>query len=530
MEAAAHPTGLRVDGTVIEVSEGDRQRTLLEVLRRNGVTTVKDGCSPQGQCGCCTVLIDGAARVACVTPVRRVLGADIRTVAGLDDDAARRFAGALCATGGTQCGFCTPGIVVRLAALEAKTPARLADSAAVTEALLAHLCRCTGWQTITEAAALVASGARVAEPSAAELDEAAGVATREGGAAQVVGSGVALGQGGFADDLAPLDALVALPDGAGGWVVGEGISEARALRGKVQGRRTTAPLRWPIDVAPGAWDLVLHTTWTEPAALEPDAAWCAPGADPVGPSGNGGAFGAKASSPVAAAAQVLAERHGRAVRVLLDREDVVTLTAKRPPLALGLRADGSGIVRAAATPGLAEAVAAWFPSVAVEEVTVSGPPTSLALRGAVWAEVAAAIAVATAVDEIEHPNGGRAEASLAGVVLTIRVSAGRLPAGAVGRAVLRSYVIGAAHQALGWVRSEAITVDEAGGVHDLTMRSFGILRARDTPHVEVVLDAFDDRAPMPVSAAVLAAVAVAAWRAEADDAGALPTRWPTRRA
>src|SRR3954466_2627212 len=104
----------RLDGRDVETEDdGD---SLLGVLRdRLGVHSVKDGCSPQGQCGCCTVLVDGAARVACVTPVSRVAGRAVTTVEGLAD--AGRWAEALWATGGSQCGFCTPGIVVRLSAL-----------------------------------------------------------------------------------------------------------------------------------------------------------------------------------------------------------------------------------------------------------------------------------------------------------------------------------------------------------------------------------------------------------------------------
>ncbi len=74
---------LVVDGTAVTVP--DDGSSLLAVLReRLGVTAVKDGCSPQGQCGCCTVLVDGAPRVACVTPARRVAGRVITTVDGLD--------------------------------------------------------------------------------------------------------------------------------------------------------------------------------------------------------------------------------------------------------------------------------------------------------------------------------------------------------------------------------------------------------------------------------------------------------------
>ena len=118
-------------------------------------------------------------------------------------------------------------------------------------------------------------------------------AALEGGVAQDVGAHVALGRGGFADDTAPPDALVALLDADGEWVVGESLAEARQLSGKIQGRRTTAPLRWPIEVPDGAWMRTLQTTWVEPAYLEPDAAWCEPGGEPASSLGNGGAFGGK---------------------------------------------------------------------------------------------------------------------------------------------------------------------------------------------------------------------------------------------
>nr|MBA3655209.1 2Fe-2S iron-sulfur cluster binding domain-containing protein [Actinomycetota bacterium] len=136
----------RLDGRDVEVA--DDGASLLAVLReRLGVVTAKDGCSPQGQCGCCTVLVDGSPRVACVTAARRVAGRSVTTLAGLPD--ADVWADAFTACGASQCGFCTPGIIVRLAALGD----RRTDRAAVDTALLAHLCRCTGWQTIAEAAA-----------------------------------------------------------------------------------------------------------------------------------------------------------------------------------------------------------------------------------------------------------------------------------------------------------------------------------------------------------------------------------------
>src|SRR3954462_8575686 len=180
-----------LDGRSVSVDDTDS--SLLEVLRdRLGARSPKDGCSPQGQCGCCTVLVDDAPRVACVTPARRVAGRAITTVDGLPDSERRAWANAFCATGASQCGFCTPGIIMRLAALRAK------GSGDVNGALLAHLCRCTGWRTIGEA-----FGAYGAETGSRDLDAASRGATIEGGVPQRVAPNVALGGGGFADDTAP---------------------------------------------------------------------------------------------------------------------------------------------------------------------------------------------------------------------------------------------------------------------------------------------------------------------------------------
>src|SRR5438309_9405999 len=108
-----------LDGRPVSVEDEDV--SLLEVLRdRLGARSPKDGCSPQGQCGCCTVLVDGAPRVACVTPARRVAGRRVTTVDGLPDGERRAWGDAFCATGASQCGFRTPGIITRLAALRAK--------------------------------------------------------------------------------------------------------------------------------------------------------------------------------------------------------------------------------------------------------------------------------------------------------------------------------------------------------------------------------------------------------------------------
>ncbi len=512
---------LEVDGQQVEVA--DRGGSLLDVLRESlGLRSAKDGCSPQGQCGCCTVLVDGQPRVACVTPARRVTGRAITTVDGLPTEVRERWAGAFCATGASQCGFCTPGIICRLEGLRAKGTER-SDHAAVEQALLAHLCRCTGWRTILDAwdaataeVAAVATSARVDR----DLDAASARATLEGGTPQLVTPGVALGGGGFADDTAPAEALVALPDGAGGWVVGETVAEARVAAGKVQGRRTTLEARPPLEVPPGDWAATLRTAWVEPAYLEPDASWCAPGGEPASPLANGGAFGGKAHSLVAEVARRLAEEHVRAVRVLYDREDVVRLGPKRPPVAGGATADGRGVLRAARTPGLADAVALVAPGITVHEFELAGPPTSADPRAVGWGEALVLLAGArgSTAPVLDPHTGAVAEAEV-GIDGTIRV---RVQSGdPLDEVVLRSYITGAAHMALSWVSSEGIAVDGAGTVHDLTIRSFNVLRAVDTPPIDVELVPSSGR-PVRGSDAAFVAVAAAAWLHLG-----CPTDWPT---
>ena len=370
-----------VDGD--EVSVPDNGVSLLAALRgRLGVRAPKAGCNPQGQCGCCTVLVDGAPRVACVTPVRRIAGRVITTVDGLTDDDRARWSDALLATGGSQCGFCTPGIVCRLEGLRSKNTAA-DDLDAVDRALAAHLCRCTGWQTIREAWSMVVSGSSAVEHERSEVrnfEDASRRATIEGRSPQHVSAEIVLGRGGFAEDTAPADALVAIPNGEGGWVVAGSLPEARALAGKVQGRHGTTSPEPPLALPEGDWDLTLRTGWVEPAYLETDASWCEPGGEPFTSLANGGAFGGKVHTEVGRVARQLADEHGRAVRVVLSREDVVRTGPKRPPIAAGLRADGSGVIRVVRTEGIADAITRVAPAVVVEEVDVVGPPTSADIR------------------------------------------------------------------------------------------------------------------------------------------------------
>lgn len=538
---------------------------------RLAVVTAKDGCAPQGQCGCCTVLVDGEPRVACVTPVERVANRKITTLAGLDPGVRGRLVDAFVATGASQCGFCTPGILVRLAALLARGRTGRID---IDRALAAHLCRCTGWQTMYEAVERVVGG----DDGAGEgrrLDAAARRATLEGGAPQRVGREVPVGDAGFADDTAPRDAMVAVPlppradpqvigaleAGGHWWVIGESLAQARFRAGTVQGRRTTVEERPPIDIpaveAPRA-AIRLATGWVEPAYLEPDASWCPPGGEPASPLANGGAFGGKRTSLAPIAARQLADRLGRTVRVAYSREDTVRLGPKRPPIAAcAWLEDDTVRIRGRVARGAWPRDARWPTPYDVEvdadwePVEVPGPPIGAA-RAAGLAEqavlvdaalMAAGVDVATRVRDERAASvvldtcaltdhgacaGARVDVDATRRAITrveVRVAAGD----PLDHVVLRSYCIGAAHMALGWVCSEGLAVDAVtGDVLDLTIRSFGVIRAARTPLIDVTV--VDDAGPPRAAAsdAVFAAVAAATWNALARLEGVHPEHWPTR--
>jgi len=529
---------LVVNGAPVDLRPGG---SLLEALRDQlGLRAAKDGCSPQGQCGCCTVWVDGRARVACVTPLERVEGRSVTTVEGLPPSLAQAWSRAFLSTGASQCGFCSPGIVMRLAALGGLPGELSAD--AVRRALRSHLCRCTGWQSIVEAACDAPLDSSDALVTPERLAAASRQATLEGGSPQRVGPEVALGGAGFADDSSPLGALVAVPTADGDWSVAATLHEALSDAGKVQGRRSATPLVWPVPAPSVPGGRVLQTTWVEPAYVETDASWCEPEGAPATPLANGGAFGGKEESPIRAVAEELARALQAPVRALMPREDVTRLGPKRPPLGLSLRPDGTGVVRVGwsrrsrllhgpTTGGrttvedVHAAVAAVAPGVDLEVVPIDGPPTSFRLRGAVWLEVAAARGAIDAamrgssVVRARSPEGAWAEAEWDQGRLRVTLQAGSV----LDRVVARSYAIGAAHQALGLVWSEGLGIGADGEPADLTLRSFGVLRAEAMPTVQVEILP-GTAPPLAGSGAVAAAVAGAAWLAEG-----LPERWPTRR-
>ncbi len=145
-----------VNDAPVEV-EATGSRRLLDVLREDlGLTGTKEGCG-EGECGACSVLLDGAVVDACLVPVSQAQGASVRTVEGL---AAAWTLGVLqqafLETGGAQCGICTPGMLIAGEAFLASGAEPSEEN--IREAIAGNLCRCTGYTKIIDAIAQAAQG------------------------------------------------------------------------------------------------------------------------------------------------------------------------------------------------------------------------------------------------------------------------------------------------------------------------------------------------------------------------------------
>ena len=122
---------------------------LMDTLRnRLHLRGTKEGCR-EGECGACTVLVDGIPVNSCIYAAMQAQGRRIETIEGLDDALTRAVQDAIVACGGVQCGYCTPGFVVMITALLRRYPD--ADEALVREALSGNICRCTGYAQIVDA-------------------------------------------------------------------------------------------------------------------------------------------------------------------------------------------------------------------------------------------------------------------------------------------------------------------------------------------------------------------------------------------
>lgn len=155
MSVEAHTNGalrLTVNGVDQDVSVHPMKR-LLDVLREDlGLTGTKEGCG-EGECGACTVLIDGAPVCACLIPVHQAVGADVQTIEGLGGShpLQRAFAEHV----GAQCGICTPGMIMAALALGPKPSLET-----IRNGLAGNLCRCTGYEAIYRSIQAASRGAQ----------------------------------------------------------------------------------------------------------------------------------------------------------------------------------------------------------------------------------------------------------------------------------------------------------------------------------------------------------------------------------
>ena len=176
----------------VPVSVRSNHPHLLSALRDElNITSPKDGCSPSGQCGCCTVFVNGKAVVSCQTSLEKVAGGEVTTLEGIDESERRKYSDAFAACGGLQCGFCIPGIVVRAKAQVDKKGATLKRED-MARHLGAHLCRCTGYVKVLDAIEMVALG------QTPVLPKVGGIGSRS---VKYEAHELALGDRGYVDDI-----------------------------------------------------------------------------------------------------------------------------------------------------------------------------------------------------------------------------------------------------------------------------------------------------------------------------------------
>ena len=147
----------KLNGTTINY-KGDPELSLMTYLRDvEEIISPKDGCAPEGVCGCCSVLLDGNVLKACIAPMRRIAGKEVITMEGLDQGKKETVVNAFAIEGGLQCGFCTPGIIMKVWPLLNQG---FVTEKEINKALNSNLCRCTGYKKVTKSCLSAAEALR----------------------------------------------------------------------------------------------------------------------------------------------------------------------------------------------------------------------------------------------------------------------------------------------------------------------------------------------------------------------------------
>lgn len=193
-EQAAMTLEFTLNGRPVSV-EAREDESLLDVLReRLELTSMKDGCAPEGSCGACTVIVDGKGVVSCAQRASRADGKQVTTMDGLSDRRRDEWAHSFWAAGASQCGFCSPGLVMKTEALLDKNPAPSREE--IARGIAGNLCRCTGYVKIIDAIEHAAA-ARRGEPLP-EVERSGRVGSRTG---RYEGRELALGEKPYVNDM-----------------------------------------------------------------------------------------------------------------------------------------------------------------------------------------------------------------------------------------------------------------------------------------------------------------------------------------
>ncbi|MBX7245543.1 MAG: selenium-dependent xanthine dehydrogenase [Candidatus Sumerlaeaceae bacterium] len=174
--AGAAPTDVsfNLNGQAVTASV-DSEKTLLEMLRDDfNLTSPKNGCAPQANCGCCAVMVDGKAMLSCALKAGKVAGRSVVTLEGVPEEDRQLVAEAFTRSGGLQCGFCIPGMAVRGLSLIQQNPNPSREE--IADSLKQHLCRCTGYVKIIDSIDMMARAKR--GEALPEADESGKVGSR----------------------------------------------------------------------------------------------------------------------------------------------------------------------------------------------------------------------------------------------------------------------------------------------------------------------------------------------------------------